>query len=554
VEPRGATTRPSLPSLLVTVEPHAGGFSWRVANDGATAVTLDAVRVEVDLGPARDPVRAFLNGYQSWSPTGSVTVGEAEDPSRAQTLEFMRAMHHADPGVADAGEVRSEQVTVVRSGSQPALLIGALGGGRHSTTMRIRVDDGRVVVTIEAWLGGARLDAHEHRDLHPVSWIEGDDAPSLLAAWAGRAGEVEAARVGAPFQVGWCSWYHWFERVTEQHVRDNLARAGDWPFDVFQVDDGYQRAIGDWLDAAPSFPGGVDGIARSVSAAGRRPGLWLAPFLAAPDSRVAARHPDWMARSNGGDEPLVGMYNPAWGGFMWALDVTRPEVLDHLEHTARALREMGFEYLKLDFTFSAALAGRYADASSTPAERVRAAYSAVRRGAGDDAFVLACGCPLGAVVGIVDGMRIGPDVAPSWEPPASADRFAGYEASAPSTRHALRSTLARAGLHRRLWLNDPDCLMLRREASDLTAAQAESWAQVVGRTGGMVLVSDDLALLGAAERGLLTDVIAAGRSVDAAAAAGDPPRCPDLLDTDEPTTIESAGRRLTIEPASGVAL
>ena len=78
--------------------------------------------------------------------------------------------------------------------------------------------------------------------------------PALLETWAARVGAAGSARTSAPYQVGWCSWYHYFHGVTEQHLRSNLARAADWPFDVFQLDDGYQAAIGDWLDTNDKFP------------------------------------------------------------------------------------------------------------------------------------------------------------------------------------------------------------------------------------------------------------------------------------------------------------
>ena len=62
---------------------------------------------------------------------------------------------------------------------------------------------------------------------------------------------------------------------------------------------------------------------------------------------------------------------------------------------------------------------------------MRAGYDAIRRGAGDDAFILGCGAPLGTCIGVVDGMRIGPDVAPSWDVPEAAWRPAGYEDCEP---------------------------------------------------------------------------------------------------------------------------
>jgi alpha-galactosidase len=181
---------------------------------------------------------------------------------------------------------------------------------------------------------------------------------------------------------------------------------------------------------------------------------------------------------------------------------------------------------------------------------VRAGYDAIRRGAGDDAFILGCGAPLGPCIGVVDGMRIGPDVAPAWAP---RDEAAPYAGAVPSTRNAWRNTVARAPLHRALWLNDPDCLMLRASDTDLTPEQVEAWALAVAMSGGMAIVSDDLAALGADARRRLDDVIAVGRAVDDAARSGSPPSCPDLVDAAIPTTLEAAGLRLVGEPVSGRA-
>jgi len=354
--------------------------------------------------------------------------------------------------------------------------------------------------------------------------------------------------------VGWCSWYHYFDGVREDDVTSNLALAGDWPFDVFQLDDGYQAAIGDWLVTNDKFPSGVDGVAAAIAAAGFTPGIWLAPFIASPASELVAAHPEWLAReADDPTQPMIGMYNDIWGGFQNALDVTRPDVLDHLAATARDLVDAGYRYLKLDFTFSAKLRGDYADPTLTPAERVRGAYEAVRRGAGDDGFILGCGAPLGSLVGVVDGMRIGPDVGPHWGTDHLTEPLPGYRETQPSTRGAWRSTLARSFLHRRLWLNDPDCLMLRTTHTRLTPEQVRAWALAVGVSGGMALVSDDLSLLGADERALLDVVVALGREADGAAAAGAPAHCPDLLDGAIPTTLEAAGHTLIGDPERGTA-
>ena len=493
---------------IVTWSWDAGGLSWSVANAADEPLAVDRVQLHLRLDvPPGVAERAFLHGWQSWSASGDVVVGEHDDPALDERAPgLLRAMHNADPSPPAPGEARSELVTVVAAGDTQ-LCLGFDGGDRHDGSFRLR-PDGSIVV--EAWLGGAVLAPGEERALHDVAVTAGDDSPVLLDAWAAWAGRRSAARVAAPYQVGWCSWYQYFHDVTEAVVRANLAAAGDWPFDVFQLDDGYQRAIGDWLLRAPAFPTPLEDLAADIAAAGFVPGLWLAPFLASPSSEVVARHPDWVVRRPSG-RPMIGMVTPEWGGEQWVLDVTHPEVGAHLEELARTLVAMGWRYLKLDFTYAPSFDGSWHDSSLTPAQRVRAGYDAIRVGAGDDTFLLGCGAPLGSCIGVVDGMRIGPDVAPRWEPLPSS---IGYDATSPSTLNALRATEARAFQHRRLWLNDPDCLMLRTRGTELTEAQVATWASAVAQSGGMAIVSDDLALLGADARRRLDEVVAIGKAVD----------------------------------------
>ena len=530
---------------------------WAVANRGDRPEPVRRLSVDMIIDGTIGPVRMWRNGYQSWSPCDTAIVGHDVDPStRSPTFESFHGVHHADQRTARDGEIRSEWVTVVADDSS-AVALGAVGGSMHDVTFRARRDDDNVMLSIEAFLGGAVLEPGERRSLHRVR-IEGaghasaSDAPELLGAWAAAVGEAEGARIRAPYQVGWCSWYHYFYDVTAADVAANLRLAGEWPLDVFQVDDGYQRAIGDWLDTNEKFPAGLSPLAREIGAAGFRPGIWLAPFLAAPDSRVATDHPHWFARHRSG-RPLVAWLNPPWGGdgLMWALDTTHPEVLAHLEAIGRELTALGFTYLKLDFTFAPSLDGDWHDEHRTPAERVRAGYDAIRRGAGDDTFILGCGVPLGHVVGVVDGNRIGPDVAPEWALPPDREAIPGYLRSQPATAYALGNTLARSFMHRRLWLNDPDCLMLRSEATALTSAAVATWAEVVGISGGMALVSDDLALLGPPARGMLDEVLAIGRASDARAAAGDPARCDDLMAGALPTTLSSGPVAIRVDLDNG---
>lgn len=526
---------------------------WSIACAGREPVDVDAVSLVWNAGRGGERVRIFRNGLQSWSRAGAAILGETQDPSRAEnSIDLVRGMHHADPAVAADGQVRSEMMTVIDRGTGASLLsAGFESATGHYGTFRMGRAGGDVEVRAEAYLGGARLLPGTKRDLHSVMVSEGDSAPALLEDWAARAGKANGALTGAPYQAGWCSWYHYFHGVTEADILKNLSLADAWPFEVFQIDDGYQAHIGDWLATNEKFPSGIAPLATAIERAGRRPGIWIAPFLASPDSSLATDHPEMLAGTTGAGAPLVGMFNPSWGGLTYALDTTRPETLDYLQLLARDLVAMGFTYLKLDFTYAPSLPGNYADPTLSPAQRVRAGLEAIRRGAGPDAFLLGCGCPLGPAIGIVDGMRIGPDVAPYWDPAPESFIPPGYEQEVPATVNAWRNTLARSFMHRNLWLNDPDCLMLRREQTSMSADAVRAWAYAVAASGGMALVSDDLSLLDKQSRALLDEVIEIGRAVDDESRSGSPPRCDDLLDNDPPTRLISSRVRLTGEAFRG---
>jgi hypothetical protein len=159
----------------------------------------------------------------------------------------------------------------------------------------------------------------------------------------------------------------------------------------------------------------------------------------------------------------------------------------------------------------------------TRGETLRRGLEAIRDGAGRDAFILGCGCPLGQAVGIVDGMRVGPDVAPYW---GSTSTGAGD----PSTVYALDAIIARSFMHRRLWLNDPDCLMLRATETRLSADERAALAAVIASSGGMLLISDDMALLGGEAGKLFRTVAEISGEIDSRSKL-EPPLPLDLMAT-----------------------
>jgi hypothetical protein len=84
-------------------------------------------------------------------------------------------------------------------------------------------------------------------------------------------------------------------------------------------------------------------------------------------------------------------------------------------------------------------------------------------------------------------------------------------------------------MHRRLWLNDPDCLMLRTKETRLSDDERQALAWTIAASGGMLFISDDVSLLGREQSTLFCKVARVGAEVDAAS-EGKPPSTADLME------------------------
>ncbi len=376
------------------------------------------------------PKNYYRHGWQSWSLTAW------QEPERVVPAPRPAILHpmQTDPRYVHDPHPNGSWVGAVEFGDGNVLLLGALGLETH-----VRLD-GR---ELHAW-----------SETGPCDWVAvyGPEQQAF-ADYAARLGErFGRGRAASPPRV-WCSWYSLYTEISEKRLLDIL---GDWVsfdsaqdrlFDVFQIDDGWQRSIGDW-EPNEKFPSGMDGMADRIRETGRRAGLWLAPLLVVPSSELYRRHRDWLLRDEKGKLVSAG-FN--WNEQLYALDTTHPEVLDWLAALMKKVRGWGYDYIKLDFLYAGALEGkRHVE---TPREQAYRQGLGVIRQALGEAYLLACGAPVVPSIGLCDALRVGPDVAGHWE--HRRDDLLLRNPAVPGTRNAIRTTV------NRLWLaplvhTDPD--------------------------------------------------------------------------------------------------
>jgi alpha-galactosidase len=286
---------------------------------------------------------------------------------------------------------------------------------------------------------------------------------------------------------GWTSWYDYYEKVTEADVLCSLAsfKKLSLPVEIFQVDDGWQAAVGDWLEVKETFPRGMAPLAEEISNAGFTPGLWLAPFVAEESSALFRDHRDWFLADEDGN-PVVAGHNPFnWSGHSYALNIYHPGVRSYLGSVIRTVsREWGYRLLKLDFLYAAALKPPPGKCRGAV---MREAMLFLREAAGDTR-ILACGVPLASAAGLVEYCRVGADVALRWEDPRL--RAVGYPERV-STINALRSTIGRHALDRRFFRNDPDVFILRDWNCRLSRREKQTLFLCNHIFGSLLFTSDD---------------------------------------------------------------
>jgi len=381
----------------------------------------------------------YRHGWQSWSLAAWTELRPmpVQKPAIFHPLHVnMEFVHDKNPNGSWLGAVEFTDGNI--------LLLGALATDAH-------------VLLVENQLTGKfEADAGEWFVAYGQEDAVFAEYAEQLGNHLGRTKKDDAPRV-------WCSWYSLYTTIDEVILDKIFSGLDGLPFDILQVDDGWQVSIGDW-DVNEKFPSGMNALADRIKSTGRKAGLWLAPLIAVKSSRLFREHPDWFLRDEYGRFVSAG-FN--WGEHLYALDTTHPDVSLWLVALMKQVRAWGFDYLKLDFLYGGALKGkRYKDMPRESA--YRESLRLMRDAMGADAFFLTCGTPILPAIGLCDAMRVGPDVSNVWESYRDANLL--YNPSVPGTRNAIRTSL------NRLWLQplvhvDPDIAYFETRENHLTREQ-----------------------------------------------------------------------------------
>lgn len=428
----------------------------------------------------------FVNGYQSWTTSGEMS---SEDIYRGTTPLAGVTKYTKDMAITSGdyaftryeprpGFFHSFTYTYLRRGDELEFF-GSLSERNGYTVFYSDME--KHIFSVEKDVEGLTIsEPYEMFDI--VRFVGGyDEVFDKYFAAMSLPAKKRVDRL-----TGYTSWYNYFQKIDENIIlRDlkGLSRARE-SVNIFQIDDGYEIFVGDWLDYnGKDFPNGMKTIADAVHREGYLAGIWLAPFnVQRGKSRILKEHPDWLIRNPDG-KPQLGCV--AWGG-AYTLDIYNSEVREHLKKVFdTVLNDWGYDMVKLDFLYSQCRTPRD---NKTRGTIMCEAMDFLRECVGDK-IILGCGVPLGPAFGVVDACRISCDVDLSYGGKFYNSMSINNEL--PSAQNAINNSMFRRHLNGRAFLNDPDVFFLRDHNLTFTWEQKLLLAKINNLFGRVLFVSDD---------------------------------------------------------------
>lgn len=428
----------------------------------------------------------FVNGYQSWTTSGEMS---SEDIYRGTTPLAGVTKYTKDMAITSGdyaftryeprpGFFHSFTYTYLRRGDEFELF-GSLSERNGYTVFYSDME--KHIFSVEKDVEGLTIsEPYEMFDI--VRFVGGyDEVFDKYFAAMSLPAKKHIDRL-----TGYTSWYNYFQKIDENIIlRDlkGLSRARE-SVNIFQIDDGYEIFVGDWLDYnGRDFPNGMKTIADAVHREGYLAGIWLAPFnVQRGKSRILKEHPDWLIRNPDG-KPQLGCV--AWGG-AYTLDIYNSEVREHLKNVFdTVLNDWGYDMVKLDFLYSQCRTPRD---NKTRGTIMCEAMDFLRECVGDK-LILGCGVPLGPAFGVADACRISCDVDLSYGGKFYNSMSINNEL--PSAQNAINNSMFRRHLNGRAFLNDPDVFFLRDHNLTFTWEQKLLLAKINNLFGRVLFVSDD---------------------------------------------------------------
>lgn len=448
--------------------------------------------------------RVFVNGFQSWTVSREYSPNEAMNEFKPRVLGLEKRKFNP-LGIWGAGDLTFHKYPE-KAGIIYGYSYGYIRNKNHLFFLgSLSEAAGYTIITFHSAADCISIE----KELEGVTFCKDKKVLSLAILEGGfdcvfdryfEMMQIEKPRVKR--QCGYTTWYNYYTGVTEKIVKrdlDAISKLGV-KINIFQIDDGYERTVGDWLEPDKrKFPSGMKAVADSIHQKNMLAGLWLAPFAVTPKSHIYQKHKDWLVRDKKGK---IHFASHNWGGF-YALDIYNNEVRSYIKKVFdTVLNDWGYDMVKLDFLYACSIIPIH---GKSRGEIMCDAMEFLRECC-KDKIILGCGVPLAPAFGKVDFCRIGADVGLCWEEKS-------FSREDVSTQHTLMNTIFRRQLDGRAFLNDPDVFLLRDNNIKMPLQKRNIIALVNSLCGNLLFVSDDVSTYTENQKKIFMDTITRSKAI-----------------------------------------
>ncbi|QMS84350.1 alpha-galactosidase [Candidatus Xianfuyuplasma coldseepsis] len=143
----------------------------------------------------------------------------------------------------------------------------------------------------------------------------------------------------------WEATYFDFNEKKLLAIAKQAKRLG---IELLCLDDGWfgnrdddTSSLGDWTYNPKKIKHGLQSLASKINKIGLDFGLWVEPEMVSENSEMYRAHPSWVIRTP--------HHEPSQGRHQWMLDLTNPDVVEHLKSTLTTLfQSANITYVKWD--------------------------------------------------------------------------------------------------------------------------------------------------------------------------------------------------------------
>lgn len=369
-------------------------FTYKITSK--EAITLKSFKLYQEFHYLKDD-KVFVNGYQSWTDSREFNINESLHKIRFGhymtnkykfdaygDYTFRKTKKHVLHGYTYAYLRRKDNIYLYGSYNE------------KNAYLVINYDVKRNQIILESDCERKLVDKNEFI-LLDYAYLEGNilETQKLYFSSLGTSSK--------PKLKGYTSWYNHYQDINEEKIYKALEGIDSSNYDLFQIDDGFEFKVGDWLNIDQNkFPHGLKPLVDEIHNKHLLSGIWLAPFVVEQDSNIYKEHPDWVYHDENN--------KPVYAGGNWShqlsLDIRKKEVLDYIKECLNYYIDLGFDFFKLDFLYAVNLV----KVPNKTRCQVMSEMMTFLRDILKDKLILGCGVPLENAFNKVDYCRVGCDV------------------------------------------------------------------------------------------------------------------------------------------------